>query len=72
MNEYTEKFGRQAVGMLMADQGLKYTREMEEQLISKMYDNMIEKLGYTKKTAVYYLDYDEDFIGDNLQCLPRG
>jgi hypothetical protein len=72
MLNVNEKFGRQAPGMLMAMDGIVYTRENESTLIDLIFDYMITRCGYSKKTANYYLNYDEDFIGDNLQCLPRG
>jgi hypothetical protein len=77
MLNVNEKFGRQAPGMLMAQDGItfpssEWTREKEDALIGIMFEYMITKCGYSKKSANNCLNYDEDFIGDNLQCLPRG
>jgi hypothetical protein len=66
-----ELYGRQAAGMLMAADGIVFTGETENDLIDIMFDYMVTRCGYSKKTANYYLNYDEDFIPDNLSCLPR-
>jgi hypothetical protein len=65
-----EKYGRQAIGFLMAQDGVVYTAESENKIIGQMFEYML-KYGYTRKSANYYLNYDEDFIADNLQMLPR-
>jgi hypothetical protein len=69
---FDSTYGRVTPGILMAQDGIVYTSENEDKLIGTMFEYMITKCGYSKKSANYYLNYDEDFIGDNLQCLPRG
>jgi hypothetical protein len=71
MNEFDAKYGRQATGARMACDGIVYTLENEQLLISLMFDYMIQS-GYTKKQANNILNCDEDFIPDNFQMLPRG
>lgn len=70
-----EKHGRQAIGVLMAQDGITYpftdwTKEKEDALIGKMFEYML-KYGYSKKSANNVLNYDEDFIPDNFAMLPR-
>ena len=65
-----EKHGRQAIGALMAQDGIVYVPEKENEIIGQMYEYML-KYGYTRKSANYYLNYDEDYIPDNLAMLPR-
>ena len=69
-------YGRVTPGVLMAQDGITFpstdwTREKEDALIGKLFEYMITKCGYSKKSANYCLNYDEDFIGDNLSCLPK-
>jgi hypothetical protein len=71
MMNVNEMYGRQTPGMLMAQDGYVYTSETENALIGKMFEYMTTRCGYSKKSANSALNYDEDFIGDNLQCLPR-
>jgi hypothetical protein len=66
----SEQYGRQAIGFLMAQAGVVYTPERENEIIGQMFECML-KNGYTRKSANYYLNYDEDYIADNLQMLPR-
>jgi hypothetical protein len=70
-----EKYGRQAIGFLMAQDGVtfpstEWTREKEDAVIGQMFEYML-KYGYTRKSANQTLNYDEDFIPDNLAMLPR-
>jgi hypothetical protein len=43
---------------------------MFNKLIGKMFEYMLAN-GYTKREANNTLNRDEDFIGDNLEMLPR-
>ena len=70
-----EKYGRQAIGFLMAQDGITFpltdwTREKEDAIIGQMFKYMIAN-GYTKRRANNVLNRDEDFIPDNLAMLPR-
>jgi hypothetical protein len=71
----SEQYGRQAIGFLMAQDGItfpstEWTREKEDAVIGQMFEYML-KNGYTRKSANYYLNYDEDYIADNLAMLPQ-
>ena len=70
-----EKYGRQTIGFLMAQDGITFpstdwTREKEDAIIGRMFEYMIAN-GYTKRQANNVLNRDEDFIPDNLAMLPR-
>jgi hypothetical protein len=70
-----EKYGRQAIGALMAQDGItfpstEWTGEKEDAVIGQMFEYMLAN-GYTKKQANNILNRDEDFIPDNLAMLPR-
>jgi predicted Ser/Thr protein kinase len=70
-----EQYGRQAIGRLMAQDGIVFdstdwTKEKENKLINRMFEYMLAN-GYTKRQANNVLNRDEDFIPDNLAMLPR-
>ena len=58
------------VGQQMAQDGITYSPEKEDELINMMADYM-KKSGMSSKAIRYYLSYDEDYISDQLGYLPR-
>jgi hypothetical protein len=66
---------RTMIGELMARDGFvfdstNWTIEKENKLIGVMFEYMLAN-GYTKKQANNTMSLDEDYIGDNLEMLPR-
>jgi hypothetical protein len=62
---YAERIGR-----ALAEKGVKFSSENEGKIISMIADEM-EEQGASRKTVNYYLNYDEDFLGDVMGFLPR-
>jgi hypothetical protein len=54
----------------MARDGITYSPDKEQELIKIMGEYM-EKAGMSPKAIRYYLSYDEDFVSDQLEHLPR-
>jgi hypothetical protein len=65
-----ESEGRQEIGQMMADDGITYSAEKENEIISKMVEYM-KKSGMDSKQIRYLLNYDEDYIADQLSYLPK-
>jgi len=59
-----------SIGQQMAKDGITYSPEKEDELIGLMAEYM-KKDGMNSKAIRYYLNYDEDFIADQLSELPR-
>jgi hypothetical protein len=59
-----------SIGQQMANDGITYSPEKEDELIGLMAEYM-KKDGMNSKAIRYYLNYDEDFISDQLSYLPR-
>jgi hypothetical protein len=74
MNESNKKQrvseNRYEIGQQMAQDGIKYSPEKENEIINMMADYM-KKSGMSPKEIRYYLSYDEDYIPDQLHYLPR-
>ena len=62
--------GNQEIGQMMADDGITYSAEKENEIISKMVEYM-KKSGMDSKQIRYLLNYDEDYIADQLSYLPK-
>ena len=62
--------GNQEIGQMMADDGITYRAEKENEIISKMVEYM-KKAGMDSKQIRYLLNYDEDYIADQLSYLPK-
>jgi hypothetical protein len=58
------------IGQQMANDGITYSREKEREIIDLMAQYM-KKNGMSPKSIRYYLNYDEDYIPDQLSYLPR-
>jgi len=67
---FAESEGRQEIGQMMADDGITYSAEKENEIISKMVEYM-KKSGMDSKQIRYLLNYDEDYIADQLSYLPK-
>jgi hypothetical protein len=67
MSEGTEYI---SIGQQMANDGITYSPEKEDELIGLMAEYM-KKDGMNSKAIRYYLNYDEDFISDQLSYLPK-
>jgi hypothetical protein len=65
-----ESEGRQEIGQMMAGDGITYSAEKENEIISKMVEYM-KKSGMDSKQIRYLLNYDEDYIADQLSYLPK-
>jgi hypothetical protein len=59
-----------SIGQQMARDGITYSPDKEGELIKIMGEYM-EKAGMSPKAIRYYLSYDEDFVSDQLEYLPR-
>ena len=59
-----------SIGQQMAQDGITYSPDKEDELIGLMSQYM-KKAGMSSKQIRYYLSYDEDFIPDQLSDLPR-
>ena len=62
--------GNVAIGQQMANDGITYSPEKENELIGLMAQYM-KKSGMSPKEIRHYLSYDEDYISDQLSYLPR-
>ena len=58
------------VGQQMADDGITYSPEKENEIIDLMAKYM-QKAGMNSKQIRYLLSYDEDYVSDQLGFLPR-
>ena len=58
------------IGQQMANDGITYSREKEGEIIDLMVQYM-KKDGMSPKSIRYCLNYDEDYIPDQLSYLPR-
>ena len=58
------------IGQQMANDGITYSPEKEKEIIGLMVQYM-KKDGMSPKSIRYYLNYDEDYIPDQLSYLPR-
>ena len=65
-----EDAGNIEIGQMMANDGVTYSPEKENELIDLMAQYM-KKSGMNSKAIRYYLSYDEDYIADQLGLLPR-
>jgi hypothetical protein len=79
VNAVVKVFGQQGVaegggnveiGQQMANDGITYSPEKENELIDLMAQYM-KKSGMSPKSIRYYLSYDEDYISDQLSYLPK-
>ena len=59
-----------SIGQQMARDGITYSPDKEDELIGLMVQYM-KKAGMSSKQIRYLLNYDEDFISDQLSDLPR-
>ena len=62
--------GNVEIGQQMANDGITYSPEKENELIDLMAQYM-KKSGMSSKSIRYYLSYDEDYISDQLSYLPK-
>jgi hypothetical protein len=67
---FAESEGRKEIGQMMADDGITYSAEKENEIISKMVEYM-KKSGMDSKQIRYLLNYSEDYIADQLSYLPK-
>jgi hypothetical protein len=58
------------IGQQMANDGVTYSPEKENEIIDLMGQYM-EKAGMSPKQIRYLLNYDEDYVSDQLEFLPR-
>ena len=58
------------IGQQMSNDGITYSPEKEREIIGLMAQYM-KKDGMSPKSIRYYLNYDEDYIPDQLSYLPR-
>jgi len=58
------------IGQQMANDGITYSREKEGEIIDLMVQYM-KKDGMSPKSIRYYINYDEDYVPDQLSYLPR-
>ena len=61
---------RLGIGQQMARDGIKYSPDKENELIDLMAQYM-KKNGMSSKEIRYHLNYDEDYIPDQLSDLPK-
>jgi len=66
----TEDPDRLGIGQQMARDGIKYSPDKENELIDLMAQYM-KKNGMSSKEIRYHLNYDEDYIPDQLSNLPK-
>ena len=69
-NEMAPQAQHIPIGQQMANDGITYSREKEGEIIGLMAQYM-KKDGMSPKSIRYYLNYDEDYIPDQLSYLPR-
>jgi len=69
-NEMAPQAQHVPIGQQMANDGITYSREKEGEIIDLMVQYM-KKDGMSPKSIRYYLNYDEDYIPDQLSYLPR-
>jgi predicted transcriptional regulator len=65
-----ESEGQKEIGQMMADDGITYSAEKENEIIGKMVEYM-KKSGMDSKKIRYLLNYDEDYIADQLSYLSK-
>jgi hypothetical protein len=65
-----ESEGRKEIGQMMADDGITYSAEKENEIIGKMVEYM-KKSGMDSKQIRYLLSYSEDYIPDQLSYLTK-
>jgi len=58
------------IGQMMADDGITYSREKENEIIDLMAEYM-KKAGMSSKSINRLINYDQDYIPDQLSYLPR-
>ena len=58
------------IGQQMADDGITYSPERENEIIGQMAEYM-KRSGMSSKQIRYLMNYDEDYISDQLGYLPR-
>ena len=58
------------IGQQMANDGVTYSPERESEIIDQMAQYM-QKAGMSSKTIRHLLNYDEDYISDQLGYLPK-
>lgn len=58
------------IGQQMANDGITYSPERENEIIGKMAEYM-KRSGFSSKEIRYLMNYDEDYISDQLGYLPR-
>ena len=74
LNEFTEQHVEEGsdnieIGQQMANDGITYSPEKENELIDLMSQYM-KNAGMSPKAIRYHLSYDEDYIPDQLRYLP--
>jgi hypothetical protein len=71
-NDIAEGSDRTAdkVADALAQKGIKYNPEKEQEIIG-MIGNALKDMGMDEKQIQYLISYDEDFLGDTLDALPR-
>lgn len=67
---FAEGSANMSIGQQMARDGITYSPEKEKELIDLM-GKYMQKAGMSPKSIRYYLSYDEDFVSDQLEHLPR-
>jgi len=70
VKESNEDTNRLGIGQQMARDGIKYSPDKENELIDLMVQYM-KKNGMSSKEIRYRLNYDEDYIPDQLSDLPK-
>jgi hypothetical protein len=65
-----EGLGNMEIGQQMANDGITYSPEKEKEIIGLMAQYM-KKAGMSPKQIRYLLNYNEDYISDQLSFLPR-
>jgi len=68
--QLAEGEGNVEIGQQMADDGITYSPDKEDELIGLMSQYM-KKAGMSSRQIRYLLSYDEDYIPDQLSFLPR-
>lgn len=67
----TKQYDRSVdIGQQMANDGITYSPERENEIIGKMAEYM-KRSGFSSKEIRYLMNYDEDYIADQLGYLPR-
>jgi hypothetical protein len=68
--DVAEGEGNVEIGQQMADDGITYSPDKEDELIGLMSQYM-KKAGMSSRQIRYLLSYDEDYIPDQLSFLPK-